>query len=69
MFDNKYTFNLHPSDYLVMFSSNCVLLVGPTDDLTIFANSVIIGYSFLSGFYAAFDVANEKIGFATLKSQ
>ena len=69
MFDDKYIFNLHPSDYMVMFSTNCVLLVAPTDDQTNFGDSVIIGYSFLAGFYAAFDVANKRIGFAPLNSQ
>ena len=69
MFDDKYVFNIDPTDYMIMYGGNCVILVGPTDDQTIFGNSAIIGYSFLAGFYAGFDVEMNKIGFAPINNQ
>ncbi len=41
-----------------------MILINPTDQNGPFSNSVVLGYSFLTGFYAAFDLDAGKIGFS-----
>lgn len=55
-------FSLDPTNYVLDYNGNCILLINPTDDSGPYNNSVILGYSFLSGFYAAFDLEQGVVG-------